>query len=148
MTQRPDMNGFAMAYRLQLGFSTLIESSYRQLDRVSTDVYLRSIHHELIEASEATGRPRAPLERVRLHVHRGGSEVRVDDDEIIGGLAPVLKMLGSQRLRNEYGLGFIVDNTGQYVESLTVEHEHTTFLEGYTTIEIWQPFHQELRVAA
>lgn len=83
--------------------------------------------------------PQQPLVHARIHVERFASKPQPNYADLHGGLKQLTDVLCSPRLRRPYGLGFIVDDSHQFLNRLSIEARTVPQGQGYTIIQIFRP---------
>lgn len=136
-SNRPNMAGWEMEYRIRVDqpfklLNPLLRTHWRKRKKYRSDFAT------LIR--QAFGPPPVtPLFYSRVHIIRGNPPPRPDHDGLQGGAKEILDCLCSPRLRNQIGLGFILDDNPLNLISFTTDSVTTPPREGFTEIEIWAP---------
>lgn len=144
MSARPDMTGWHQVFHMELDEPLALLNVWQRMHRFEKSRYQRRLQWLVREAAVP---PPRPLFRSRIHVVRGNAPPRPDHDGLVGGLKPLLDVLACPRGRKKFGLGFIVDDSPLFVDSLTAESVITARGQGFTRIEIWAPLETKARVA-
>lgn len=84
-------------------------------------------------------KPQRPLHACWIHVERANPKPFPDPDGLTASLKPLLDVLICPRGRKPYGLGFIVDDSPQYLQRLTAESVVAPKKQGYTHVYIYRP---------
>ncbi len=145
MNTRPDMNGWHMAYHLDLDAPTILLNKWQRMNRWDRKVYQDELCW-LVRAARIP--PKSPIHRARIHVIRGNPPPAPDHDGLMGGLKTLIDILCCRRERNPRGLGFIKDDAPLFLDSLTAESMITKRGQGFTTVEIWEPAPNAMKAAA
>lgn len=148
---KPDTTGWELVYSLRLPIMITLEN---ELDRWlyarqhwRLDRYKKDLQWMLLAANG--GKPRLPLHQVWIHVERSTRGVAPDPDNLWASCKPLLDCLICPRLQNPYGLGFIVDDSEQYVRRHTVASvKPPKGAPRYTLVEIYRPADNAVRRAA
>ena len=146
MSNRPDMDGWQLVHQLEIPEATKTLNQWQRMHWGKRGRYKKRI--AWLVRGQIKKMPRVALVKSRIHVTRGNPPPRPDHDGLIGGLKPLIDVLCSRRDRNKEGLGFIVDDSPQYLDTLTADSVTTRPGEGFTRVEIWQPNENEMRSAA
>ncbi len=146
MSRKPDMDGWVLTWRLKLDEPCILLNKWQRMHWRQRSRYEKKLHW-LVRA-QVKSRPTTTIRKSRIHITRGNPPPRPDHDGLIGGLKPLIDILCSQRARNPLGLGFIIDDSPQYLDTLTADSVITPPKQGFTLIEIWQPGSSDIRKAA
>lgn len=139
---RPTDDGWTLAYEFRLPEPTVLLNVWQRMHWAEKKKYMTRISWMV---SAAVGyRPPKPLQRAWVHVERHNPKPFPDHDGLIGGLKPLLDVLCCPRLRQPHGLGFIVDDSPQFLKYLTAESKPASRGKGLTIVRIYKPAAQRM----
>jgi hypothetical protein len=125
-----------LVYALRLPVPTVLLNEWTRMHFRTKKRYMEKLGWMVIAANR--GKPQTPLHTCRIHVERGNPKPFPDLDGLIGGLKPLLDVLVCPRLRNPHGLGFIKDDSQDFLKELTAQSVQTKPHEGYTLVKIYR----------
>lgn len=130
-------DGWELVYRFRVPEPIVLLNVWTRMHFRRKASYMKQWQWLLLEANK--GKPRIVVHQCWIHVKRGNPKPFPDLDGLIGGLKPLLDVLVCPRLRNPYGLGFIKDDSQDFLQKLTAESVQTKPHEGFTEVEIYRP---------
>ena len=136
-TNRPNMAGWELRYKIRVDEPIKLLNQLLRMHWAARKRYRKDWAYLIRQAFGPP--PTTPLFYSRVHLTRGNVPPRPDPDGLIGGAKEILDCLSSPRLRNQVGLGFILDDAPAYLLSFTADSVITKRGEGFTEIEIWAP---------
>jgi hypothetical protein len=131
-----------LAYEFRLPEPTVLLNVWQRLHWAEKKKYMTKLGW-MVRAAVPT-LPAKPLQRAWIHVERHNPKPFPDYDGLIGGLKPLLDVLTCPRLRHPHGLGFIVDDSQQFLERLTAESKPASRGKGLTIVRIYRPGAQRM----
>jgi len=129
--------GWELVHILRIPEPTVLLNVWTRMHFRKKATYLRKWQWLVLSANQGK-KPDIPVRECWIHVKRGNPKPFPDLDGLMGGLKPLLDVLVCPRMRNPYGLGFIQDDSQEFLQKLTAESVQTKAHEGFTLVEIYQ----------
>lgn len=134
---RLDTEGWELVHEFRLPEPIKLLNAWQRMHWAERNLYTQTLGWLIREAFGVL--PARPLHAAWVHVERGCHPPLPDPDGLIGGLKPLLDCLVCPRLRRNHGLGFIVDDSPQYIHRLTAWPVAAPKGQGYTHVYIYRP---------
>jgi len=127
--------GWDLVYILRLPEPTVLLNRWTRMHYRRKTAYMHKLAWMVLAANQ--GKPQTTVCQSWVHVERGNPKPFPDLDGLMGGLKPLLDVLVCPSMRNPHGLGFIEDDSQDFLQKLTAHSVQTKPHQGYTLVHIY-----------